>query len=176
VLPEIATNLNNMRIPITEQDRIPGDVPYYGASGIVDYVKDHIFDEDLLCVSEDGANLVARTYPIAFSISGRTWVNNHAHVLRFAKSVTQIIAQAYLNHIDISDYITGVAQPKLNRAMLDSIPIALPPSPHEQNDVAGCIVSLDHLLSMHRKKIESLSAHKKGLLLQLFPSLEEEAP
>ena len=175
VLPEIGTNLNNMRIPVTEQDRIPGEVPYYGASGIVDYVKDHIFDEDLLCVSEDGANLVARTSPIAFSISGRTWVNNHAHVLRFQKSVTQILVQAYLNHIDISDYITGVAQPKLNRAMLDSIPIALPPTPDEQNDVAGCIASFDHLLSMHQKKIESLSAHKKGLLLQLFPSLEEES-
>ena len=172
VLPEIATNLNNMRIPVTEQDRIPGDVPYYGASGIVDYVKDHIFDEDLLCVSEDGANLVARSSPIAFSISGRTWVNNHAHVLRFQQNVTQILVQAYLNHIDISGYITGVAQPKLNRAMLDSIPIALPPMPDEQNDVAGCIASFDHLLSMHQKKIESLSVHKKGLLLQLFPSLE----
>jgi len=174
VLPEIATNLNNMRIPVTEQERIPGDVPYYGASGIVDYVKDHIFDEDLLCVSEDGANLVARTYPIAFSISGRTWVNNHAHVLRFEKSVTQILVQAYLNYIDISDYITGMAQPKLNRAMLDSIPLALPPTPREQNDVASCIASLDHLLSMHQKKMESLSAHKKGLLQQLFPSQEEE--
>ena len=169
VLPEIATNLNNRRIPVTEQDRIPGEVPYYGASGIVDYVKDHIFDEDLLCVSEDGANLSARTHPIAFSISGRTWVNNHAHVLRFEKSATQLLVQAYLNHIDISDYLTGMAQPKLNRAMLDSIPISLPPTPHEENDIAGCIASLDHLLSMHHKKLELLSAHKQGLLQQLFP-------
>ena len=175
VLAEIATNLDSMRSPVAEGDRIPGEVPYYGASGVVDYVKDHIFDEDLLCVSEDGANLAARTYPIAFSISGRTWVNNHAHVLRFEKSVTQILVQAYLNHIDISDYLTGMAQPKLNRAMLDSIPIALPPTPHEENDVAGCIASLDHLLSMHHKKLESLSAHKQGLLQQLFPSPEGES-
>ena len=175
VLAEIATNLDSMRSPVAEGNRIPGEVPYYGASGVVDYVKDHIFDEDLLCVSEDGANLAARTYPIAFSISGRTWVNNHAHVLRFEKSVTQILAQAYLNHIDISDYLTGMAQPKLNRAMLDSIPIALPPTPHEENDVAGCIASLDHLLSMHHKKLESLSAHKQGLLQQLFPSPEGES-
>lgn len=174
-LPEIATNLNNMRIPITAQDRLPGEVPYYGATGVVDYVKNHIFDEDLLCVSEDGANLVARTYPIAFSISGKTWVNNHAHVLRFEKSATQILVQAYLNHINLSDYITGVAQPKLNRAMLDSIPIALPPTLNEQNKVASCITSFDHLLSMHQKKLESLSAHKKGLLLQIFPRLKEES-
>ena len=172
VLAEIATNLDSMRSPVAEVDRIPGDVPYYGASGVVDYVKDHIFDEDLLCVSEDGANLAARTYPIAFSISGRTWVNNHAHVLRFEKSGTQILVQAYLNHIDISDYLTGMAQPKLNRAMLDSIPIALPPTSYEENDVAGCIALLDHLLSMHHKKLESLCAHKQGLLQQIFPSLD----
>lgn len=172
VLPEIATNLNNRRIPVTKMDRTPGDVPYYGASGIVDYVKDYIFDEDLLCISEDGANLMARTNPIAFSISGRTWVNNHAHVLRFENSATQILVQAYLNHIDLSDFLTGMAQPKLNRAMLDSIPLALPPSLLEQNDLAGCITSLDKLISMQQMIIESLSAHKQALLQQLFPSID----
>ena len=170
MLPAIATNLSSSRIPITEQDRISGEVPYYGASGVVDYVKDHIFEEDLLCVSEDGANLVSRTYPIAFSISGKTWVNNHAHVLRFDRSITQLLVQAYLNYIDVSNYLTGMAQPKLNRAMLDSIPIALPPTHHEENDVAGCIASLDQLLSMCHMKIKSLSIHKQGLLQKLFPS------
>ncbi|MDR9429059.1 MAG: restriction endonuclease subunit S, partial [Salibaculum sp.] len=77
-LPEICENLDRRRVPITKADRLQGDVPYYGATGVVDYVAEHIFDEDLLLVSEDGANLLARTYPIAFSISGRAWVNNHA--------------------------------------------------------------------------------------------------
>ena len=79
-LGKAAENLDNRRRPIISSHRVAGEVPYYGASGIVDYVEGFIFDEDLLCVSEDGANLVARTYPIAFPISGKTWVNNHAHV------------------------------------------------------------------------------------------------
>lgn len=82
-LGEVAENLDSRRIPITSGVREPGEVPYYGASGIVDYVKDFIFDGDFLLISEDGANLLARSTPIAFSISGKTWVNNHAHVLKF---------------------------------------------------------------------------------------------
>lgn len=174
-LPEISTNLNSMRVPISARDRLPGDVPYYGATGVVDYVQDHIFDEDLLCVSEDGANLVSRTYPIAFSISGKAWVNNHAHVLRFEKRTTQSIAQAYLNFIDLNDFITGVAQPKLNRKNLDSIPIAMPPTPAEQCSVAGCISSLNGLLEVLQTKIESLLSHKRGLQQRLFPDIEKDA-
>jgi type I restriction enzyme S subunit len=93
------------------------------ASGIVEYVDGFVFDEDLLCVSEDGANLVARTYPIAFPISGKTWVNNHAHVLRFDNACTQKFVEVYLNSIKLDEFLTGMAQPKLNKAMLDKIPI-----------------------------------------------------
>jgi type I restriction enzyme S subunit len=82
-LGELADNLDSMRRPITSSLRNPGDIPYYGASGVVDHVKDYIFDGDFLLVSEDGANLLARSTPIAFSVSGKSWVNNHAHVLKF---------------------------------------------------------------------------------------------
>ena len=82
-LEEMAENFDSMRKPITSSLREPGEIPYYGASGIVDYVKDYIFDGDFLLISEDGANLIARNTPIAFSISGKSWVNNHAHVLKF---------------------------------------------------------------------------------------------
>jgi type I restriction enzyme S subunit len=172
-LSVIGTNLDNRRIPIAEVNRAKGDIPYYGASGIVDYVKDYIFDEDLLCVSEDGANLVARTYPIAFSISGKTWVNNHAHVLRFDDSHTQRIVEDYLNSIDLRDFITGMAQPKLNRAMLDIIPIPLPPEDEERKQIAGCLSSLDEQITAQAEKLSALQAHKKGLMQQLFPSAAE---
>lgn len=76
----LAENLDSMRKPVTKSLRDTGDIPYYGASGIVDYVKNYIFDGDFLLVSEDGANLIARNTPIAFSISGKSWVNNHAHI------------------------------------------------------------------------------------------------
>ena len=81
-LPDLCENLDGKRIPITKSKRANGDIPYYGASGVVDYVAEAIFDDDLLLVSEDGANLIARTYPISFSISGKSWVNNHAHIVR----------------------------------------------------------------------------------------------
>ncbi|NLU40216.1 MAG: restriction endonuclease subunit S [Bacteroidales bacterium] len=135
-LGEVCENLDSKRIPITQNKRKKGDIPYYGASGIVDYVSDFIFNEDLLCVSEDGANLLARTYPIAFPISGKTWVNNHAHVLKFPNLVTQKIVEIYLNSIRVDDYVSGMAQPKLNQAMLNKIKIPLPPLPEQQRIVS----------------------------------------
>jgi len=135
-IPEISEDLDRKRIPITKSKRVAGNVPYYGASGIVDYVEDFLFDEDLLLVSEDGANLLARTYPIAFSISGKTWVNNHAHILKFKESTTQKFTELYLNSIKLDDFISGMAQPKLNKTKLNSIPIPLPPLPEQQRIVA----------------------------------------
>jgi type I restriction enzyme S subunit len=167
-LGKVAENLDNKRRPITSSDREAGDVPYYGASGIVDYVEGFIFNEDLLCVSEDGANLVARTYPIAFPISGKTWVNNHAHVLRFANQCTQKFVEVYLNSIKLDDFITGMAQPKLNKAMLDKIPIPHPEVP-EQQRIADCLSSLDDLIAAQTQTLEALKTHKQGLMQKLFP-------
>ena len=171
-LGRVAENLDNQRVPITSSARKAGDVPYYGASGIVDYVEDFIFDEDLLCVSEDGANLVARTSPIAFPISGKTWVNNHAHVLRFENAYTQKFVEVYLNSIKLDDFITGMAQPKLNKAMLDRIPIPHPLVP-EQQLIADCLSSLDALITAETQKLETLKTHKRGLMQQLFPLIED---
>ena len=168
---KVAENLDSQRVPITSGDRKAGNIPYYGASGIVDYVEGFIFDEELLCVSEDGANLVARTYPIAFPISGKTWVNNHAHVLRFDNPYTQKFIELYLNSIKIDDFITGMAQPKLNRAMLDRIPIPFPDI-SEQQRIASSLSSLDDLINAETQKLEALKTHKRGLMQQLFPSPE----
>lgn len=171
-LSKICINLDAKRIPITGNKRKSGSTPYYGASGIVDYIDGFIFDEYLLCVSEDGANLVARTYPIAFSISGKTWVNNHAHVLKFQNDFTQVLVENYLNHIDLSDYLTGMAQPKLNRAKLDIIPIPLPDE-KEQKKIANLLSSVDELITAQTDKTEALKKHKTGLMQGLFPSIEE---
>jgi type I restriction enzyme S subunit len=132
-LDKVATNLDSRRRPVTKSARTPGHVPYYGASGIVDHVSDYIFDGDYLLVSEDGANLLARVTPIAFSVSGRTWINNHAHVLEFGTYAERRFIEIYLNAIDLAPYVTGGAQPKLNQANLNKIPIpALPLSEQER--------------------------------------------
>ena len=125
-LEDIAENCDSMRKPVTSGKREAGEYPYYGASGIVDYVKDYIFDGDYLLVSEDGANLLARSTPIAFSISGKNWVNNHAHVLKFGCYETRRFVEFYLNSIDLTPYISGGAQPKLNQKNLNRIEIPLP--------------------------------------------------
>ena len=125
-LGSLAENLDSRRVPITKGDRKEGPFPYYGASGIVDYVADYIFDEDILLISEDGANLLARSTPIAFSVSGKCWVNNHAHVLKFENPATQKFVEVYLNSISIEEFVTGAAQPKLNQQALNSIPIPIP--------------------------------------------------
>ena len=126
-LGEVAENLDNLRRPVTGNNRVAGEYPYYGASGIVDYVDNYIFDGDYLLISEDGANLTARKTPIAFSISGKNWVNNHAHVLKFETYVERKFVEYYLNNLDISEYVSGAAQPKLNQANLNRIPIPIPP-------------------------------------------------
>ncbi|EPK5169314.1 restriction endonuclease subunit S [Pseudomonas aeruginosa] len=143
-LGRLAENLDSMRKPITSGLRVPGDTPYYGASGIVDYVKGYIFDGDFLLVSEDGANLVARNTPIAFSISGKNWVNNHAHVLKFETYAERRYVEYYLNNIDLTPYISGAAQPKLNKKNLESISIPNP-SPEEKRRIVSILDKFDAL-------------------------------
>lgn len=131
-LSNMCENLDYQRRPITAKDRISGYIPYYGASGVVDYVRDYIFDGDFLLVSEDGANLQVRHTPIAFSITGKTWVNNHAHILRFENFCTQRFMEFYINLSDISDIVRGCAQPKLTQASLNNILVFDIPLPLQQ--------------------------------------------
>lgn len=145
-LNKISSNFDSKRKPVTRSDRESGEYPYYGASGIVDYVSEYIFDGDYLLISEDGANLIARNTPIAFSISGKTWVNNHAHVLKFDNYATRRLVEVYLNSIDLSKYISGAAQPKLNQENLNKILIPIPPLA-EQNRIVAILDKFDKLVN-----------------------------
>ena len=141
-LKYVAEILDEYRKPVTAQYRNQNaDIlyDYYGASGIVDYVSDYIFDGDYLLVSEDGANLIARITPIAFSISGKNWVNNHAHVLKFDTYELRRYVEIYLNSIDLSKFISGGAQPKLNQENLNKIAIPVP----EEEKVKAIVNILD---------------------------------
>lgn len=170
-LNQIADNLDSRRVPVTKSVRNSGAYPYYGASGIVDYVDEFIFDDDLLLVSEDGANLLARTYPIAFSICGKTWVNNHAHVLRFKETATQKLVELYLNSIPLDDYVSGMAQPKLNQKMLNTIVIPYPPLAEQQAIVAKfdeLSTETKKLEATYQQKLVALDELKKSILNQAF--------
>jgi type I restriction enzyme S subunit len=171
-LDKISTNLDSKRVPITKNVRTSGEYPYYGASGIVDYVADYIFDGDNLLVSEDGANLLARSTPIAFSVSGKYWVNNHAHILHFENMATQRFAEFYLESIKLDEYITGAAQPKLNQKALNSIPIPIPKSLDEQAKIVASVESLQEetqrFATLYSRKQAALAALKQSLLHQAF--------
>ena len=143
-LPEISVNCDRQRKPVTKGKRNSGSYPYYGASGIVDYVSDYIFEGDYLLISEDGANLLARSTPIAFSISGKNWVNNHAHVLKFETDVMRKYVEIYLNSIGLERYISGGAQPKLNQDNLNKIPIPVPEN-HRIQTIVDILTKFDKL-------------------------------
>ena len=171
-LGDVTEVLDSLRKPVTKQDRKPGPYPYYGASGVVDYVSAYIFDEPLVLVGEDGAKWGAgeRT---AFSISGKTWVNNHAHVLRPKRSVVlddylviSLVAQ------DLSQFITGMTVPKLNQARLTSIGISLPPLAEQHRIVA----KVDELMALcdrlEARQADADSAHTQ-LVQALLDSLTQ---
>ncbi len=126
---ELATNQDGRRRPVKASDRkdVQGEYPYYGASGIIDYVDSFLFEETALLIGEDGANLLARSTPIAFLATGKYWVNNHAHVVTPNGNATLSYLSTHLNMRSIRDFVTGSAQPKLNQANLNKIPIPCPP-------------------------------------------------
>jgi type I restriction enzyme M protein len=119
--------LDNKRKPITKSDRKSGPFPYYGATGILDYVHEYLFDERLVLIGEDGAKWESGD-KTAFIAEGKYWVNNHAHVVRPIKNkIIDTFIVAILNHMDFSPFITGVTVPKLNQEKLKQIKIPFPP-------------------------------------------------
>lgn len=127
-LKDITKNENNQRIPlkVSDRGRIKGRIPYYGASGIIDHVNNYTHKGERLLISEDGANLISRSTPIAFIAKDYYWVNNHAHVLAYTGMAHLQFLEIFFSLIRLEPYITGSAQPKLNQSNLNNIQIPLP--------------------------------------------------
>ena len=146
-LGEVATLYDSQRKPVTKKDRKNGIYPYYGASGIQEYVDNYIFDGRYLLVGEDGAKWGAND-KTAFIVEGKIWVNNHAHIMTFDDSVKDRFVEYYLVGKDLNEYITGAVVPKLTQASLSKIPIPIPPLVEQERIVA----ELDLLSSIIEKK------------------------
>ncbi|MBH25545.1 MAG: hypothetical protein CMH57_14065 [Myxococcales bacterium] len=146
---EIVLNLDGKRIPVKRADRAKrqGIYPYYGASGVIDYIDDYLFDGPHLLIAEDGANLLSRTTPIAFKAEGKFWVNNHAHVVTPLAGIPIAYLASWFAQTDLSPFITGSAQPKLTQKALNNLQIPLPPL-NEQRRITA--------------KIEALQTHSKA--------------
>ena len=162
-LETLADNWDFKRKPITSSQRKAGVYPYYGASGIVDYVDSFILDDTVLLISEDGANLKSRVTPIAFTASGKIWVNNHAHILKFSNINTHKIVEYYLNHIDLLEYITGMAQPKLSQVNMNRIMIPVPPLA-EQEKIVQQIEILETQIAQAQKIVDAAPQQKQAIL------------
>lgn len=178
-LGEIVRNLDGKRIPVKLDERRnrKSIYPYYGASGIIDFVDDYLFDGDYLLISEDGANLNMRSSPIAFKASGKFWVNNHAHVVQPKNNVLLDYLLYLLAITDLKRYITGAAQPKLTQDDMNSIPIPLPPL-DVQRRMVGIIdkqmVAVEQARAAAEMQLEATKALSQAYLRNVFESDEAQ--
>jgi type I restriction enzyme M protein len=159
----LAENLDYKRKPVTKGHRSSGEIPYYGASGIVDYVDEYVIDDFVLLISEDGANLTSRVSPIAFTANGKSWVNNHAHILKFHEKDDHKLTEAYLNYTDISEFITGQAQPKLNQQNLNRIRIPVPKEKQVKQKFIQQLELYNNELERLRLELNTLKDQREGV-------------
>src|SRR6266851_1996612 len=160
-LGDLVENLDSVRVPVKDADRRAGPYPYYGASGIVDYVDNYLFDGEYLLIAEDGENLRTRNTPVAFLARGKFWVNNHAHIVRGNnESDTRFLMYA-LSATDISGYLTGSTMPKLTQGNMNRIPLLAPPLP-EQCAIAQILGALDDKIELNRRMNETLEAMERA--------------
>lgn len=178
-IEDLCEILDRLRKPISQKDRISGQFPYYGASGILDYINNYIFDERLLLIGEDGAKWGANENT-AFIADGKYWVNNHAHIMRPNKNlVLDSLLVYYLNAVSLDEYITGATVKKLNQEKLKSIKIPLPPLSEQQRIVSKLdllFAKIDKSIELHQKNMDEADAFMGSVLNEVFGELEEKYP
>lgn len=163
---DVLINRDSERIPVSVADRKKLDkvYDYYGASGVIDKVDSYLFDETLLLIGEDGANLLSRSTPIAFLAQGKYWVNNHAHVLAATEHILLEYAEIVINSMSLVPYVTGAAQPKLSQNMMNKIAIPVPPIEEQQRivdvlkETFEVLDKIDELQKLYSSDIEILKA------------------
>ena len=172
-LGDICEILDYKRIPLSsaQRQKRKGVYPYYGAQGIIDYVDDYIFSGTYLLVAEDGNNLLTQKENVAIISTGKFWVNNHAHVLAYNGKCDLYLLGYILNSTDISGYITGSAQPKLNQANLVNIKLKIPPI-EEQSRIVSVLKSLDFKIENNNKINANLEAQAQALFKSWFVDYE----
>ncbi len=166
-LVDLVTIHDTKRKPITKSKRISGIYPYYGASGITDYVEGYVFDGLYVLLAEDGDNLRTRNTPIAFTAKGKFWVNNHAHVLKGLDDLdTQYICYA-LQHAEIDSYISGSTRPKITQGDLKKIPITAPPL-ETRHKIAKLVNEFDQKIELNRQTNQTLEQMAQALFKSWF--------
>ncbi|KJU73243.1 restriction endonuclease subunit S, partial [Pediococcus damnosus LMG 28219] len=165
-LDEVAEFKDNLRIPVTKSDRISGNIPYYGANGIQDYVKGYTHNGEFVLIAEDGANDVMN-YPVHY-VSGKVWVNNHAHVITGKNEVLDnLYLSSLIKSMNISSWLVGGGRAKLNGEILKKIPINLP-TLDEQREIGTFFKGIDRLIAANQRQLEQLKTIKKLAMQKIF--------
>jgi type I restriction enzyme, S subunit len=170
-IAECCDILDNLRVPVNDEVRQTrqGNIPYYGANGIQGFIDDYIFDEDLILLAEDGGNFEEyNTRPIAYKISGKSWVNNHAHILRAKQDFNQDYIFYSLVHKDITKYLNSGTRSKLNKSELQKIEIEFPSTKTQENKIAKILSTADAVIEKTQAAIAKYKAIKQGMLQDLF--------
>lgn len=170
-LSDLCEILDSKRKPLSALQRAKkqGIYPYYGAQGIIDHLDDYLLDGEYLLVAEDGANLETRNQPIANIAKGKIWVNNHAHVLGSNGKCPLNLLGFILNNMNISPYVTGCAQPKLNQENLRNIEIELP---SHIDSIASILSSLDRKIELNNKINADLEEMAQAIFKNWFVDFE----
>lgn len=165
-LGDVCEIFDSLRKPITRSKRISGNYPYYGASGVQDYIDSFIFDGRYLLVGEDGAKW-GKKETSSYIIEGKSWVNNHVHVLRLNEYLIDSFVEYYLNYSDLTKYITGAVVPKLTQRALQSIIIPVPPLQTQQQIVEelDCLTSI---IEKQKKQLEELDNLAQSIFYDMF--------
>lgn len=173
-LGELVTSYDTKRMPIRSEERMAGPYPYYGATGIIDYVNNYIFDGKYLLLAEDGANIIDRTAPITYLTNGKFWLNNHAHIMNSTKS-NLVFLKATLDRKNYIKFNTGTAQPKLNAKIVANLKLNLPVLA-EQDKISKVISRIEIMIALQQRKLALLKQLKKGLLQKMFADKGSKRP
>ncbi|HIT89540.1 MAG TPA: restriction endonuclease subunit S, partial [Candidatus Merdenecus merdavium] len=173
-LGDLAEFYDEKRIPIDSSKRKRGKIPYYGATGIIDYVDDYIFDGEYVLLAEDGANITMRNSPIAYLTQGRFWLNNHAHIIKMKNGSNFFLLQL-LELQNYERFNSGTAQPKLNGQIVKGMVLNFPRE-REQCQIGNLFKNIDNTITLQQRKLDKLKNMKSALLYEMFPVGNEKKP
>ena len=165
-LGDVVNVLDNLRIPIAASQRLEGVTPYYGANGIQGYIDGFTHDGEFVLVAEDGANDLIN-YPVQY-VSGKVWINNHAHVLQGIKNVANNLFLVYrIKSMDMTKYLVGGGRTKLNASVMKDIELHLP-NYAEQTQIGNFFKQLDDTIALHQREVEKYKKIKQSYLEKMF--------
>jgi type I restriction enzyme S subunit len=170
-LVEVIDCLDNLRIPLNEEQRLAmkGDYPYCGANGILVYVNDYVIDDDIILIAEDGGYFDEYAYrPVAYKMSGKCWVNNHAHILKAKEGINQDYIFYSLVHKNILEYLANGTRAKLNKSEMYKIKIEVPRTNEEQSVIATILSDMDAEIVALEQKRDKTRLLKQGMMQELL--------